>query len=130
MPRHGVEAIGEIAQIAPPRLHRHLHVEIAIRHPARGDHQVADRVDEAVGEGDADPQGGQQQHQGKAQIHDGEGDLEHQPVRLVLAVLGDVVVGEPHELEHFGVHRASHEQVDVLVSPKFDDRADKLGIAG
>ena len=78
--RHGVEAVGQVAQIAPARLHRDLHVEVAARNAARRDHQIADRVDEAVGDRDADPQRREQQHQRETQIHDGEGDLEYESV--------------------------------------------------
>ena len=107
--RHPVETIGQIAQIATAVLHRNLHIQIAASDAIGGNHQVSDRVDEAVGERDADPQGGQQQHHGQADIHDGEGDLEHHPVRRILPVFGDVLVGQPHVFEHFGFHRPGHE---------------------
>ncbi len=128
--RHAIEAVGEVAQIAPALLHRHLDVEIARTDPPGGDHQVADRIHEAVGKRDADPQGGEQQHHGKTDIHDGEGDLEHQAIGRVFAVFGDVLVREPHILEHFGVDRPRHEEVGVIVAAQLDDRADKLRRAG
>ena len=65
----------------------------------------------------------------EADIHDGEGDLEDQPVGRVLAVLGDVLVGQPHELEDFRVHRPRDEQVGVVVAAQLDHRADEIGAA-
>ena len=125
---HAIEATDQVDKVpSPARRRRHLHVEIALAHAGGRHHKVSDGVDEAVRERDANPQGSQQEDKGQAEIHDGEGDLEHETVRCVLPVLGDVVIRQTHELEHFRIDWASHEQIGVVVAPQLHHRADEIG---
>ncbi len=62
-----------------------------------------------------------------AEIHQGEGDLEDQPIGGVLPVFGDRLVRQAHVFEHFRIDGPGDEQIGVVIALQLHHRTDEIG---
>ena len=87
-PRHLVEGLAEMAEIALGFAGRHPHREIAGGDLVGGANQAADRADELVGESEAGPHRRDQQGQRQHDEHAGEAELDIAPMGLEIGERG------------------------------------------
>jgi hypothetical protein len=111
------------SEVAVGWTHRHRHVEIARRHLVSRADQLADRPHKTVGNGDAGPDGGENDDQRHRQIGKRESDLRRAPVRFQPAIFIDIGAHDLPGLDHFRVDHPDRVEKQPLKLAQLDDRA-------
>ena len=124
--RHLVEGLAELSEVAFRASRRHLNVEIAGRDDLRRADQAPDRRHEIVGEVQSDPDRGQKHDERDHRVHQCERDLDADPARGEIGVLGDAGLRGAQLRQHARVEQAGNVQIGVVVTAQLDDGGDVI----
>ena len=116
------------ARSPSPAPDRHLHEQIAGRHDLRRIDQPADRRHQVIGEIEPDPDRDQQHDQRDHRIHQRECDLDAEPLRFELGILGDAGLRGAQLRDDLRVEDARDVEIGIGVGLQLDDGGHVIGV--